>query len=311
MPNFSKKIFYNVIAIIFLFLVFDFLVFYFDTKKYVNFNDLKTYIECYKKFYSGNTDKNFLYNQYILGKDNFFKPVINETSDKKPILLFGCSFVYGHNIPQDSTFPEVLGRYTKRPVYNRARHGFGVQQMLFQLEDKTFYDIIPQPEYIIYTFIGDHIRRMYIPSVIMVKEYNDIWYKKEQDHLTLKKQNKFTKEFICGLKIKNLLYNHNLYLNNTGQKEEFLKMHLLTAKKYVDENWPGTKFIILGYLDTKSLNNIKADLEKAGFIVINRNDIAPFDDFDTKYCLSKTDVHPNEKAWEYIVPALMREIEKY
>ena len=52
----------------------------------------------------------------------------------------------------------------------------------------------------------------------------------------------------------------------------------------------------------------KKEFEENGIQIIYRTDIAPFDDFDTKYALSKTDSHPNENAWEYIVPKLVEKL---
>lgn len=303
MKNLSKKIFWNLTVIIAVFFLFDFLIFYFDTRKALNFNLKKTY-NLYKEFYSNNSTNKVLFDNYILDKNNFYRKTINQNSPKKPILLFGCSFTYGHKIPEDKIFSEVLGKYTKRPVYNRAMHGFGVQQMLFQLENKEFYNIIPQPEYIIYTYIGDHIRRMYLPSVIFVREYYDIKYKNKNGILIRCQNNKFNKKTILINAIEDFLYEKELYHSNLKEKEILLKNHLLAAKKYVDINWPGTKFVIFAYLDTKELDDISGELKNAGFIIVNRKDIAPFDDFDTGFCLSNTDVHPNEHAWEYIVPRL-------
>lgn len=47
-------------------------------------------------------------------------------------------------------------------------------------------------------------------------------------------------------------------------------------------------------------------LQNAGFIVIDRKNLVYFEDNDEKYRLSKTDIHPNEKAWDVIVPELVK-----
>lgn len=307
MNNLSRKIFWNLTVIAAVFFLFDFLIFYIDTKKAINTNVKNIYI-FYKEFYSKSSTNKTLVDEYILDKNNHYRRIVNKTSVKKPILLFGCSFTYGHKIPENTIFSEVLGKYTGRPVYNRAMHGFGVQQMLFQLENKEFYNIIPQPEYIIYTYIGDHVRRMYLPSVLFVREYYDIRYKYKNSTLMRCCNNKLNKKTILISAIESFLYKKKLYRSNLKKNEELLKQHLLTSKKYVDINWPGTKFVILAYLDTKELDDISNELKEAGFIIINRKDIAPFDDFDTRFCLSSIDVHPNENAWEYIVPKLINKL---
>lgn len=57
---------------------------------------------------------------------------------KLPIILFGCSFTYGDGLNNNQTFSYKLSHLAKRPVYNRAECGWGVQHMLSNLEEKTF-----------------------------------------------------------------------------------------------------------------------------------------------------------------------------
>ena len=293
-----RKIFINFISIIFILIVFDFLVFYQGLPSEIKNNALSLY----KSFYSPVSEKE-LYDKYILGKNNFYRKAENEDSKKRPILLFGCSFVYGHKISEDKIMSHVLAKYTNRPVYNRAKHGFGVQNMLYQLQNENFYKIIPQPEYIIYTYIGDHVRRLYQPSIVSLKEYYDIRYSFKQGEL---KQNT-EKDCILSAKIKMLFWNKGLFINDK-KNDELLKQHFLLSKKYVDKYWPGSKFIIFIYLDGSNIENIIPDLIKAGFIIIKRNDIAPFNDYDPNYSLGNGDVHPNERAWDYIIPKLTERI---
>ena len=35
-----------------------------------------------------------------------------------PILIFGCSYSYGHGLKKEESFPYILSNTTKRPVYN-------------------------------------------------------------------------------------------------------------------------------------------------------------------------------------------------
>ncbi len=304
MTDFSKKLFWNIVFIIIIFFIADFFVFYNAIPLVLKKAGIISILKDYKDFYSKIPDKNVIYNDYILGKDNFYRRVVNENSKKKPILLFGCSFVYGHEISEDKIFSEVLGKYTGRPIYNRARQGFGVSEMLFQLQNEDFYKIIPQPEYIIYTYIWDHIRRMYLPSVISCREYYDIRYENKDGVAVFKKMPRFHPAIFY--KIGNYFYFNNIIFNKKSNLN-FYKLQLLTSKKLVEKNWKGTKFVIFLYQDTKQIEEIIPELEQAGFIIIKRKDIAPFEDFDPEFSISDGQ-HPNEKAWDYIVPRLIKRL---
>lgn len=308
-----KKIVINIVVIFLIIFIFDFLVFYLEARKYANYSGIKGLTDIYFDFYKRNPSQEFLYKEYILGEGNLYRDVVNKDSPKKPILLFGCSFVYGHQIPKESYFSEVLGKYTGRPVYNRAHHGFGVQHMLYQLENDDFYKVIPEPEYIIYTYLDEHISRMYVPVVFSIGEYNDIFYERKNNTVEFKKNNIFKRGSLFIIKLKTMSYGSRFFDKYKKEnRDDFLKLHLLKAKKCVDAHWPNSKFIILNYYDQfNTIEIIRPELEKAGFIIINRNDLVPFDIKDTRYSISETNNHPNEHAWGYIVPKLMKEISKY
>ena len=88
-----------------------------------------------------------------------FRPDENINSDLQPILLMGCSFTYGSGLNDDETFSHKLGILTKRPIYNRAGKGWGLDQMLFQLQGNKIYKDMKEPEYLIYTFMNDQVNR--------------------------------------------------------------------------------------------------------------------------------------------------------
>ena len=153
-------------------------VYFLYNNEQVNFNSFKDFCRYYKFFYSSmllNRDDNYLKAKYIDGIQ-IYRPNVNEDSKLKPILLFGCSFAYGYNIPFETTFSEELGRYTKRPIYNRALNGASPSLMLYQLSNEEFYKTIPQPEYVIYTYIADQACRMFVPcSPIYPKDDYDLY----------------------------------------------------------------------------------------------------------------------------------------
>lgn len=54
-------------------------------------------------------------------------------------------------LANEKTFAAKLSNATKRPVYNRSYHGWGIQHMLYQLEDPKTFEELPEPEYVIFS----------------------------------------------------------------------------------------------------------------------------------------------------------------
>lgn len=287
------------------------LTYYIDLNQYLNHPKFFDFLSDYKEYYTRKVDNEYLYNKYILGNQeiNYRKVVNPNTKYPSPILLFGCSYVYGHKIPEDKILSEVLGKYTKRAIYNRAFHGAGTQLMLYQLQSEDFYKIIPQPEYIIYVYITDHLRRIKIPCIPSIKDYMDIYYFYDEHSKSLKRK-QYNKYFKLPFFI---YYINNKKKYNYNDGLDLFKYEILESKKLIDKHWKNTKFVVFIYekYNTEIQNLIISELKHNGIIVIKRNDIAPFDDFDTRFALSEDDGHPNEYAWEYIVPKLMKELKKY
>ena len=51
------------------------------------------------------------------------RKVFNSSYTKRPIIVTGCSYAYGHGIKKDETFPYILSQITQSPVYNYANCG--------------------------------------------------------------------------------------------------------------------------------------------------------------------------------------------
>lgn len=178
---------------------------------------------------------------------------------------------------------------TNRPVYDRAYSGWGIQHILYQLEREDFYREITPPEYIIYVII------------------------KKNDVLILNKPK-------YGIVQTSSVYTafYNYYVDkivatdkNIDQNFDLMKMHFVASKKLVDKRYPRTKFVILKYLERtpndKYLNSKRwKELEDKGFIVIDTLTLTGQDLSKRKYKLA--DGHPNEKAWDLVVPKLLKEL---
>jgi hypothetical protein len=88
---------------------------------------------------------------------------VNRSGDQTPqrvdLMVVGCSFAWGQGIPNEETFPQILGRELGVSVVNLAFASWGTVQSLRVLE--THSDL--KPRVVLYAFIHDHMRRNLSP----------------------------------------------------------------------------------------------------------------------------------------------------
>lgn len=306
-----KIIFINFFIFIFTFMCID-MFFYTNIANYIKKTCVLEKKE-YKPFPYFQKVSNFEENYQEIKTSQFRKPE-GVTYKKKPIIIFGCSFAYGSGLSDNQTFGYKLSHFSKRPVYNRAFSGWGIQHMLYQIRKDSFYKEVREPEYVIYVFIDDHIRRMYLD--IFDPSHKSIYlrYKEKKGKLIERKPlfpflwcfysvNQYQLVKACKINDK---------IENEDKNFNFMKKMLLESKREIDKKYPKEKFIIIKYgthMEEPSWY-IKTDrwkeLEKEGFIVLDTNELTRKDLSSKKYCLE--DNHPNEKAWDLIVPKLVEKL---
>lgn len=241
-----------------------------------------------------------------------FRPT-EKYGQKHTILLFGCSFTYGANLKPDETFSHILAKIAKSTVYNKACSGWGAQHMLYQLKQDSFYKEVQNPDYIIYTFIDDHLNRLNF------YQYGGFWgncvnlrYKEQNGEFVEIKP--FLKPLWHFFVVKELQQMHERKLNtplfNTKNVTMFSKM-MKESLKLTKQHYPNSKFIFLIYSpcarEDKNLENMYKDLEKAGFIIMRTDDFVKVNLTDAPYHFGE-DCHPTAKAWEEIAPALAKKL---
>ena len=262
-----------------------------------------------KYYLLGNSQEEFLYR----------RPVGLDYKDK-PIILFGCSFAWGARLHENQTFHYKLSQLTKRPVYNRAISGWGVQHMLYQLKRNDFYEEMPEPEYVIFLYISNHISRLYkynfIYNSFRKYSYNYLKYNEKNGELFIERRC----QFVPFSRIWNhyiLRYIAQLSENNKMKSFDLLEKHLLESKYEIEKYWPNTKFIILNYECDNEYNNLPDILDRNnikrllndGFYVISTSDLTDIS-LDVNYNLDENDSHPNEAAWNLITPLFVEKLKK-
>lgn len=309
MRNFIKIIITNFIIIFFLFQFAEISCFVYGLKKaYLFCNNgisfahyVKSNIPIYKEKYLS-FDKAFK-------KLPFRETVGTNYKNKKPIVLFGCSFAYGAGLQYNQTLDYYLSNLTKRKIYNRAWCGWGVQDMLYQVRKPEFFkDIVEEePEYVLYLYMCDHFERL----------YREVWYFDTQIFYK-NKNGKLQEESF--FKAGSIFYGYSAkalrnflatkYFNNPNKKEEqknFLSQHFIESKNEMSKHWKNTKYCILVYSFYSEVYETLRELEKYGFKVIFLDNLTNIDFLTEEYQIAKNDLHPNEKAWKLLAPLIAKE----
>lgn len=309
--KYIKIVFFNIVFILFLLFCVNFYIYYSDKK--TDDLDIKDICNEYISFMTRDiseidTKNNLIYNDE-------FRPVENiNNKDLPPIILFGCSFVYGTGLTNTQTFSYQLGKITKRKIFNRAMGGWGVQHMLYQLQSKDFLQYINDnspdfvPEYIIYLCINNHYFRIFAPVSIFYTPCYSVFYKydKRTNDFVKKKRTFITDKILLYPIIKGKLA--ELMIEHCNDKiSELFFYYLIACKKEQEKKFPNAKFAIIFYnegseLTTEYMNK----LIKNNFIIITKDDFK-IDVEEEKYQLP--DIHPNALVWEEITPRIVEKLQ--
>ncbi len=242
---------------------------------------------------------------YFNIKTDFRKPAGLEYANKTPIVLLGCSFPYGYALKDNETFHYLLAENIKSPVYNLSLIGGSTRETLYILRNPKVYPKLlnnnNHVRYFIYTYIPSHKKRLYANF-----RYQDPLFKNINNHLVYHQNELINRSFF--LHNMALFYAENL--SNHNEDFKLLKLYFKEINRTIqskfdnfDEN---SKLVILIYGDTDNFN--WSELESDGIIIINLDELLGIHLSLNKEYTLKDGQHPNAKAWEVIVPALVKEL---
>jgi len=255
----------------------------------------------------------------------------------RPIVTFGCSFTYGMGLEREQTYPHKLAMLTGRPVYNVAQTGWGIQHMLYQLKTGLGLDGINNPEFVIFLFISDHVRRLKSPFgnppwVTGPYVYNEppyFTYIEKNGKLEPKKYTfRILGNWLLFDQIYGALAHEEIYSggylhirNHPAAKKKivnFIEMHFLESYDEIRKRWPDAKFVIMIYDDYTfaESDEMWLDLQKKGITAFSLFKIA--NDKGIEYrgnpgnpdFLLPGDTHPNEKFWDMLTPGIAQKLEE-
>ena len=310
-------IIFNILFLIAILTISEFVVYKEEAKKLCNTNNPNVTIPHFShKALFPSYMKNL--KSHFKGGENFYYgrlPDGIEYKIEKPIILFGGSYAYGQYLNTHQTLSYKLAHSLKRPVYNRGIVGGGFQHMYFQVTSNSLYETIPESDTIIYVMIHDHLRRMFWNYFKVLDHHVLPHYNIKNNKLVIDDyNNKFT-TFINSLYTVKTL-NHIItdkYVYNEKNSEKITDMALLyfiESRKELEKKLnKKIKFYIIFYKDCEILyeDTLKEKLKKNGFFVTSTNELTDEDLASEKY-LMQDNHHPTEAAWDLLTPKI---IEKF
>lgn len=290
----------NIVLLLLIFLIFDFLIFFAEDSKY----DKRTfggYISAYKKncFHSHFTLKNF--DSWIIYKT---KHPYKSSSPRKEILLFGCSFANGYKINDNETFGAQLAENFNATVYNFAFNGGGLFTSLYVSQNENFQKFFrgKTPDYIIYVYHPGHKDKVF--TQFACDRENEYYpsYRIKNKRLVLSDNNPILN--------KSIIYRKFHYLARRIDSRKLAYWEFTQFWEKMEKMFPNTpKFILLYSKVEKSDDKMLMTFpQKDKVKIIDVKDIdSDVNLFQEKY-MEDDHWHPNAKAWHIVTPNFCKKV---
>lgn len=287
------------------------------------YNRIKNVLELQSKLFPGQPRSNLAKYGYKIPKlfnyENYKKQLrtVNyKNSKKRPVIFFGCSYTQGVGLTNEQTLAYKISNLTNRTTYNRGVGGTGTQFMYYQLNRNDLKTEIPDAEYIIYTFIWDHLYRLYAYELNFFGSDINLRYKIKNNRLV--EISPSFMPFYALYTTKRI--QESIKLKNGGLESCDYKMFNMIIKESIrlsKEKYPNSKFIMLTFPDSgvfmknyvegrRSFNKEEIKkLKEMGVILINAEELVGHQLRKDKYRVADKD-HPSELSWDEIAPRLVK-----
>lgn len=319
-----KKLYINIIILIIIFIIFELfssfitynLLFFQQTdrvKYIINSINKENVINWLKWLDYGKKLQTFndTYEQRnYFSDENRYKTV--GSKNKKPVVIFGCSFAYGEYLNDNQTFGYKLSKQTGRTVYNFAYSGWGPAHPIYLLTHEKLLNEVNNLEYIIYVLIDYHPHR--ITSVNIAPKDNECYLKypvkngKVQDFNP--KYPVWYKSYFIRLAERALSQKNDTWIEDEHKfkNDDDLQATFIEWKNLSDKKWSNPKVVIFAYPNNLCSRCDFEKMKKAGITVLTPSSEIEkeFAENSEKYTLP--DGHPNEKAWDVLVPYIVKQL---
>lgn len=267
---------------------------------------------------AGKAFKNFKHEtKYELMTD--FNPQINRNSfiidnaEKNPVLWFGCSFAAGANLSDSQSPCRKLAKLSGRSCINRSKNATGAQFVYYQFDELNMKEIAPDVDFVIYTFIYDHIFRLYNVQANTLLPVFNLRYKISNGYPS--RINPVFRPLYSSFLVKRILKFISVKKSKIELQKYTLFNRLMTGTlKRIRSTYPNAVFIIIRFpsltenpfFDENFQSEIKT-LKSYGIEVFDVNKVLEkkgIDYTDEKYW-TEDKIHPNEKIWDIILPEIV------
>ena len=314
----KKIVISNILIFLFLTLVFEVLCFIKTNMEYIPVIEEQSKISDNPEEYKKSALFKYFFPEILNWKDRIYR--IEGKSSKRPVIAIGCSYTKGVGLDSKQILSYKINKLTARTVYNIALEGSGTAFVLDTLQDKSLINEVPDAEYIIYTFIYDHIRRNCTPYVHYLSTELIPFFKLKNNTLI---QEKYKFSILYSSYIVKKYYEQNSHICYNKEKNTNLQllMKLLEESVYqMKSKYPNAKFILLefpqGHMDREDYVKNESELteeqikmiEALDVKYINAEKLAGHEYRDTnKWRLQDKD-HPKEIVWEELAPLIVKEL---
>lgn len=245
------------------------------------------------------------------------RPINKGEKSKPSVLFFGCSYMYGHGYEDDKfTIPYIVWKKTGRTTINRAVSGGSILNTFNDLNNPEFYEEmnkLPQPDYIVYLWINDHLNRIsnpYVSSVTTTEKsayYINASWEEKDGKLIKHVPSRLLMPFygLFCVRAYHCYFAQNFALE---KKDEKMTRYFLIANKIFKEKFPNSQFVIIEYKDGgKDLmtDTLRNNLESNGIIVLNAEKLAGHE-LDSEKWRREDKEHPNDKAFYDVAEGLIK-----
>lgn len=230
-------------------------------------------------------------------------------SNKKPLCFVGCSYTEGSCLSDEETFAYKISQKTNRTVYLRGITATGLAYVYYQILHKT---IPTDTEYIIYTYIPDHINRLF--------QYQLGFWSTEMN-LRYEIKNGILQEVKNPFEIINSLYfvkllEETLAIGKSDKEKQDYKLFKAIMSDMIikfKQNYPNAKFVFLTYPENEedSINSpkeIKDFVKSLGYIYLDANELSGENLGELKWKVKGEGLHPNTEAWDTVIPNFIKEL---
>lgn len=244
------------------------------------------------------------------------RPVCYGKNHKKSVLFIGCSYTYGAGVKEEETLSYLVNKYTGRTTVNKAIPGGSIINSLITLTDDSFYKIykkVSEPEYVIYTYINDHLGRIYSTYKVNFITNNMKYelmpdFQVENGEVIVKTQPKYLYPLFCLYTTKAIANYYAYGLHSQEESDKRMFDLLMAAKTITDKKFKNSKFVVISYKDG-SLTPLSEDLTEKlsdnGFIVLDAEKLAGHE-LESEKWRAEDKEHPNAEAYRDVAKGLVK-----